>query len=250
MANKKKRRRPPAATANRPAPAAPQGRVDKKAAKRERQERARKAQARRGAYRRALVGGVVGLVAFAAISYFNRPPAPTEFRSHTDALNASIHAGCGDVTTPVADPERTHLESGASYDYPEHPATAGPHDPTPLPDEPRVYTDVSSYRETQAVHSLEHGSIIMYYRPSDEPRGLPAYVVDALKPLAENNRATYLIPYPELSDGTALAYTAWNKLLECPGGITANDAVTIANGFIQSYACTSNAPEGKNGPGC
>ena len=250
MANKKKRRRPAPSQGDRPARVPAQTRSDKKAAKRERQTRARKAEARRGALRRALIGGVVGLLVFAAISWFNRPPAPTEFRTHTDALNASIHAGCSDVVTPVADPQRTHLAAGASYDYPEHPATSGPHDPTPLPDTPRVYDDVSTYRETQAVHSLEHGSVIMYYRPSADPEGLPADVVDALKPVAENSPATYLIPYTQLPTGTALAYTAWNKLLTCPVGITADEAVTVANGFIASYACTSNAPEGKSGPGC
>jgi hypothetical protein len=250
MANKKKRRRRPAAApADRPAAHEPtQARRDKKAAKREQQERARKAAARKGAYRRALIGGFVGLLVFVAISWFNRPPSPTDFRDHTDALNASIHAGCGDVVTPVADPQRTHLASGASYDYPEHPATSGPHDPNPLPDQPRVYTDVSTYRETQAVHTLEHGAVIIYYRPSSDPQGLPANVVDALTPVAENGRATYLIPYAQLSSGTALAYTAWNKLLECPAVITPNDAVTVANGFVASFECTSNAPEGKNPP--
>jgi hypothetical protein len=251
VANKKKRRRRPAPAADRPVVGSPtQKRSDRKAAKREQQERARKAAARRGTFRRALIGGVVGLLVFAAISWFNRAPAPTEFRTHTDALNASIKAGCGDVVTPVADPQRTHLEAGASYDYAEHPATSGPHDPTPLPDDPRVYDDVAAYRETQAVHSLEHGSILMYYRPSADPDGLPADVVDALKPVAVNSPATYLIPYAQLPSGTALAYTAWNKLLTCPAGISPDEAVTVANGFIDAFACTSNAPEGKTGPGC
>ena len=252
MANKKKRRRAagPPRTPSAPAAVPTRARSDKKAAKRERQEHARKAEARRGALRRALIGGVVGLVVFAAISWFNRAPAPTEFRTHTDALNASIRASCGDLQTPSVDPLRDHLDAGAPYDYPDHPATSGPHDPEPLPDQPRVYDDVGAYRETQAVHSLEHGSVIIYYRPSADPEGLPATVVDALRPVAESSPATYLIPYAQLPSGEALAYAAWNKLLTCPAGITPNDAVTVANGFIASYACTSNAPEGKNGPGC
>ena len=255
MAKKKKRRRPATPPQNRPESAPPPTgpspvRQEKKAARRERAERARKAEARRGAFRRALIGGFVGLLVFAGISWFNRAPAPTPFRDHTEALNASITAGCGDVQTPTADPQRNHLRSGESYDYPEHPATSGPHDPTPLPDEPRVYTDVSSYRETMAVHSLEHGSVIMYYRPTADTDGLPQKVVDALVPVANGNKATYLIPYPDLPEGTGLAYTAWNKLMTCPASITAEQAVTVANGWIQSFACTSNAPEPKNGPGC
>jgi hypothetical protein len=132
-----------------------------------------------------------------------------------------------------------------------HPAVAGPHDPTPLPDQPRVYTadTLAGYHETQAVHSLEHGSVIMYYRPTGDD-GLPVKTVDALAPIAQNNPATYLIPYPDLPSGTSLAFTAWNKLLACPGSITTAQATTLAQGFVESFACTSNAPEARNGPGC
>ena len=249
MAKKKKRRRPVAPPQDRSASAVPSpARQERKAARREREEQARKAEARRGAFRRALIGGFVGLLVFVGISWFNRAPAPTPFSG--EALNASTAAGCSDVQTPTADPQRNHLQPGQSYDYPDHPATSGPHDPTPLPDEPRVYTDVSTYRETMAVHSLEHGSVIMYYRPTADRDGLPQDVVDALAPVANGNKATYLIPYPDLPEGTGLAYTAWNKLMTCPAKITSNQAVTVANGWITSFACTSNAPEPRNGPGC
>jgi hypothetical protein len=90
----------------------------------------------------------------------------------------------------------------------------------------------------------------MYYRASDEPGGLPTSVVDALGPVATSNPATYLIPYPDLPTGTALAYTAWNKLVTCPKDITPDQATAIAHGFVDSFACTNNAPEGKNGDGC
>jgi Protein of unknown function (DUF3105) len=249
MAKKKKRRRPAAPPQDRSAAATPSpARQEKKAARREREEQARRAASRRGAFRRALIGGFVGLLVFVGISWFNRAPAPTPLSG--EALNASIAAGCSDVQTPTADPQRNHLQGGQSYDYPDHPATSGPHDPTPLPDEPRVYTDVSTYRETMAVHSLEHGSVIMYYRPTADTDGLPQNVVDALVPVANGNKATYLIPYADLPEGTGLAYTAWNKLMTCPAKITANQAVTVANGWIASFACTSNAPEPRNGPGC
>jgi len=249
MAAKNKRRRPRSGTPPQGKPTGPRPeRQDKKAARRQRQEQARKAAARKSMVRRALVGGLVGLAVFAGITWINRAPAPTDFQTHTDALNTSIHAGCSDLVTPSADPGRDHLEPGQPYDYPDHPATSGPHDPGPLPDQPRVYTDVGTYAETKAVHSLEHGAVIMYYRPSADPQGLPGNVVDALKPVTESSKATYLIPYADLPIGTALAFTAWNKLLTCPNDITADDATTVANGFIASYECTSNAPEPKISP--
>jgi len=198
--------------------------------------------------RRAAIGGVVGLLVFVAFSYFtSRAPKSTPLSA--DAQAAATAAGCADLVSPAASaPGGLHLQPGQAYTYDQHPATSGYHDPTPLPGQPRVYT--TPVQETQAVHSLEHGSVIMYYRPTGDADGLPQPVVDRLGPVAQNNKASYLIPYPDLPQGTALAFTAWNKLLTCPSKITADQAATLAQGFIDSFACTANAPEGKRGDGC
>jgi hypothetical protein len=256
--NKRKRRRPPAAS--RDSGQAPQptqsattaARRERKEAARARREREAKAAMRRSALRRAAIGGVVGVLVFVAISWYtNRAPAATALSPTT--TDAAAKAGCSALTTPdPGTPSREHLASGAAYSYAEQPATSGPHDPSPLPDQPRVYDAqaMAQYHETQAVHSLEHGSVIMYYRPSSDPEGLPKDIVDRLAPIAQTSKATYLIPYANLPQGTALAFTAWNKLLTCPAGITPDQADTVARGFIQSFVCTSNAPEPTLGFGC
>ena len=252
MAKKKKRKRPPSPRpeAQGPAPASvtTAAKRDRKEAARERKQKEAKAAARRGALRRAAIGGVVGLLVFFAFSYFtNRAPKATPLAA--EATAAAVAGGCGDLQTPAASaPGGLHLQEGQSYTYDQHPATSGYHDPTPLPGQPRVYT--TPVQETMAVHSLEHGSVIMYYRPTGDTGGLPQPVVDQLGPIAQNNKASYLIPYASLPDGTALAFTAWNKLLTSPAKITADQAATIAQGFIDSFACTANAPEGKLGDGC
>jgi len=151
------------------------------------------------------------------------------------------------VTPEGSAPGGLHLSSGQPYSYTEHPATSGYHDPSPLPGQPRVYT--APVQETQAVHTLEHGSVIMYYRVAADG-GVSQDVVNALAPVANGNHATYLIPYANLPEGTALAFTAWNKLLTCPKAITPEQATTLAQGFVDSFACTNNAPEGKLGDGC
>jgi hypothetical protein len=258
VANKKKRKRPPGPRPEAERPAAPAA-SPTTAAKRERREAARerkqkeaKAVARRGAMRRAAIGGVVGLLVFVAFSYFTSRARDSTPLS-AEATAAAQAAGCSALQTPASSaPGGLHLEGGQAYQYDQHPATSGYHDPTPLSGQPRVYTtdDLAGYRETMAVHSLEHGSVIMYYRPTGDTDGLPQPVVDRLGPVAQNNKASYLIPYAELPQGTALAFTAWNKLLTCPAKITPDQAQTVAQGFIDSYACTSNAPEGKLGDGC
>jgi hypothetical protein len=225
---------------------------ERRDAARAQREKAAKAAVRRGAIRRAAIGGVVGVVAFVAIGWYtNRAPAATAL-SQT-AVDTAATAGCDALVTPdPGTPSRDHLARDAPYSYTEQPATSGPHDPYPLEGQPRIYeaADMAQYQETKAVHSLEHGSVIMYYRASGDADGLPTKVVDQLGPIAENNPATYLIPYPNLPEGTALAFTAWNKLLTCPSTITGDQATTVAQGFVGAFACTNNAPEGNLGDGC
>jgi hypothetical protein len=196
--------------------------------------------------RRAFTFLFVGTVLLAALYLFNRAASPKPLPEA--ALEAASAAACSDLQTPAASaPGGLHLQPDQSYTYDQHPATSGYHDPSPLPGQPRVYTEPA--QETRAVHSLEHGSVIMYYRAAGDG-ALPQDVVDALGPVANDNHATYLIPYDALADGTALAVTAWNKLMTCPATITADQAVAVSQGFVDAFACTSNAPEGNNGDGC
>ena len=244
MAKKKQKRRRPSGTAT---TAAVSKRQEQKEAARIRREEARKAELRKGVWRRALIGGLVGLLVFVGITWFtNRTPAAKPFPDVSAQTAAA--AGCAPLTQPEASPTRNHLPAD-QITYANHPATAGDHVDTPLePITQRTYT--TPVLEAAAVHTLEHGSVILYYRPTADPDGLPQRVIDQLATVATNNRATYLIPYPDLPEGTALAYTAWNQLLTCPAGITPDQAVTVGNGFIDAFACTKNAPEGSLGDGC
>ena len=251
MATKKKRSRPPAkraaATASVPAGggATPERRERKEEARRAR-EAERKRTARRAAVRRALIFATVGVILLLVLSFLTRASAAKPLSA--DAVAAAQAAGCSGVQTPAASaPGGLHLTSGEDYTYPDHPATSGYHDPASLPPTPRVY--ITPVRETQAVHTLEHGSVIMYYRPPGDG-GIKPDVVNALGPVATGNHATYLIPYSDLPNGTGFALTAWNKLITCPASITAQQAVTLSQGFVNSFACTRNAPEGKLGDGC
>jgi hypothetical protein len=180
-----------------------------------------------------------------ALYLFNRAAAPKPLSSA--AIAAASAAGCSELRTPAAEaPGNLHLEPGATYSYAEHPATSGYHDPGALGSQ-RVYTE--PVQETLAVHSLEHGSVILYYRDSGDG-ALPQDVVDELARVANDNRATYLIPYESLPDGTALAVTAWNKIMTCPATIQPDQAVAVSQGVVDAFACTSNAPEGNRGDGC
>jgi Protein of unknown function (DUF3105) len=214
-------------------------RAERKDIARQERERARKAAARRIAIRRALtIGAVVTVLGVGAYLIFNVSSPGTV---SAQALEVGAAAGCGDVLSPAADaPGGNHLESGESAGYTEHPATSGAHDPAPLPPEPAVHTD--PIREENAVHNLEHGYVILYYR-AEGPQALGEDVVDRLAQVAERDDKVLLAPYPDLEEGTSFAMTAWNKLWECPADVSPDDAATMANSFIEAYRGTSNAPE-------
>ena len=200
-----------------------------------------KAQARPApSRRRSYLFRGIALVVVAALTYLLllRARGPGEISA--EALSAADAAGCAELERPVdVEPSRTHLDPGESFDYEDPPAAAGPHDPSPLPDEPRVYAEPVS--ETRAVHSLEHAFVIVYHD------GLSADAVAALAILAKDSDRVIVAPYPGLPEGTGLALVAWNTRWRCPPSVSAEQAVAVARGFADAFAGTTVAPEAPRG---
>jgi hypothetical protein len=227
VAKARKRARRPAAGRSRPA-----GRATERPGPVERDRRSL-----------AFRAGVVILVAFVGWLLFIRAPGPGTISAA--ALDAADAAGCADLERPVvANPERTHLASGENVDYPDPPPAAGPHDPAPLPADPHVHPEPVS--TTRAVHNLEHAYVLIWYRPTAEG-GPSAETVAALEAIARDEDRVIMAPYPELPEDRALTLVAWNTRWSCPAGASPNQAVTIAESFIQAYRGTTNAPEAPRG---
>lgn len=243
---KRKQRHHPAAGPGRDRPATTNTAERGRSTRSERKDQVRRAREmalrrirRRRAVKRVAWMGGLSAVTFVAFLLLTRVGGPQPIPQ--SALAAASDAGCGEIQTPAASaPGGLHLSPGQSYTYPEHPATSGQHDPSPLPGDPHVYD--SPVPETRAVHNLEHAYVLVYYR-ADGPDALPQAVVDRLSSLARAQDKVIMAPYPDLPSGTSLALAAWNKLWECPAAVTADQARTIASGFIQAYRGTSNAPE-------
>jgi len=252
---KKKRKHPQqqrnSAGASGPPPrgGANQARRDRKEEARGLREAERKRVARRNTMRRLLTFAAFGLIGVLVITFLGRVAAPTPLPEEAEA--AASEAGCRELERPSSDaPGGLHLtdEQALTFVYPDPPATSGQHASTTLPATTRVYD--SPQAETQAVHTLEHGSVIVYYRPSGEEGGVSQEVVTRLGTLVTEAKASYLMPYPDLPTDIGIAFTAWNERMLCPGAMTPDQAATVAQGFVDAYACTSNAPEGNNGDGC
>ena len=185
---------------------------------------------------------IAGLILLGWLLFF-RTPGPSEVSAA--ARSAATAAGCGNLEQPVVpNPSRVHLAPGESFDYPDRPAAAGPHDASPLPPDPHVYR--IPVPETRAVHNLEHAYVIIYYRPADES-GLAQETIDRLTAIARDESRVIMAPYPALPDDRAFALLAWNTRWMCPATISADQAVTMTMSFVDAFRGTSVAPEAPRG---
>jgi hypothetical protein len=191
-------------------------------------------------WRRAVLILVVAVVGWVV---FIRAPGPGAVSAA--ALRAGRAAGCAEPERPVeAEPSRAHLTSGETFDYPDPPPAAGPHDPEPLPADPHVHAEPVPV--TRAVHNLEHAYVVIWYRPTAEG-GLDRNTIDALEAVARDEDRVIMAPYPDLAEDRALTFVAWNVRWRCPAATTPDEAVTMARSFIQAYRGTTNAPEAPRG---
>ena len=142
-------------------------------------------------------------------------------RHSTQAFAAlSKAAGCAgvqDTTTLAHTTERTHLtdaqiNSGVTLTYSTSPPSGGPHHPVPLPK--GVYGPLSTNpKDTpnlyQAVHSLEHGYVDIWYG-----NGLSSDQIAALRSFADQDKVL-VISYPNLPSGKSVAMSTWGRLQSC-----------------------------------
>jgi hypothetical protein len=149
----------------------------------------------------------------------------------------AAQAGCGDVES-FGTQARDHIE-GQVLTYDTNPPIGGPHQASALP--AQVYEEPFSRDPTQqpnlyqAVHSLEHGYVIVWHQglTEDEQRTLEVEF--------RTERKTIVVPWPELEDdheGVRMALTAWRfkQLCEDP------DPEVVAS-FIDLYREARTAPE-------
>ena len=124
-----------------------------------------------------------------------------------------------------ADLPRDHVREPVEYE--QTPPVGGPHSP--------VWTNCGVYAEPvsseQSVHSLEHGSVWLTYRPD-----LPAEQEEALTRLAEGNDYVLLSPFEELP--SPVVASAWGVQL------AVDDAADPRlERFLTRYAQGEQAPE-------
>jgi hypothetical protein len=240
MAKKRRKRRPPPRPTLRPEQA-PARTERKEEARKEREARIRRAR-RRVLLRRLTRLGIV-IVLAGLIAGFIYWRGGESRRETQEALAAAERLGCTEVQD-LPDEGREHLAPGeAPPAYGSTPATSGKHSGATLPADPSVYDQpFDANLEAQAVHNLEHGYVLIYYK-QDGPDALPNNVVDTLADLARSEEKVMLAPHAELPEDQSLAIAAWTHLQTCPNVTNAGDVVDVARGFINRFRGGGDAPE-------
>jgi hypothetical protein len=262
---KKKRKRPYTPPQTRvqeaePAPEAPKARGISAAsvARRDRKEEARRQReailrrARRAEIlRRVTIWGLV-VLGIAAVVVFFVYRAQERTRLIDQARDIAEETNC---SQPTQEPEfgATHEDVGTQIEYSPEPPSSGNHWPVSLATEfPDQHIFDPAPDIPIAVHSLEHGWVIIWYRAEGE-RALPDEFVTALEDVADQSEVA-LIPYPEPPEDMDLAFTSWRMRQTCrlapaqgeeDRELTADDAVTLARAFIEQFRNSSLAPEAR-----
>ncbi len=186
----------------------------------EREQAALKARARRMRLIQAAIGAlllaavVVGVVLATTGGEDDQAAAEVRLpaRQETDLDAAVRAAGC--EFREFRSEGRRHIDPGGTYDrYRTNPPTSGPHDPVPADD--GAYASGQSPRKEAWVHTLEHGRILLQYRP-----GTPARQVQQLEALFnEPNRGEPGYHMTLLENNTEMEYAAaavaWTAYVGC-----------------------------------
>jgi len=221
---------------------------------RRKQERIEREQAEAAAARRKrLIQTVAGLAVAAAVAAGvvvatmgggkddTSPKVAIPARKITDLQDAAKAAKCVLTNPPIEG--SSHVTTKVKYK--SNPPTSGDHVPPPELAKDGEYTGVASPEPERYVHSLEHGRVIIHYKP-----GLAKRRIDQLATLfAENSKTDFGLD--SINGGFTLlianntkmtqevAAAAWGHTLGCPAF---NDQVFDAiRAFRQRYVL--QAPE-------
>lgn len=239
MAKKKKRKKKsPSAAAGGGGEASSNRAARKEAARRER-EKAIRAHKRRRMLRRAGIAALaVAVLGGGGFLIWSSVRESSQAREELAGL--ASRAGCGEILE-VPEEGQDHVQQPP--DYENVPATSGPHFAQWLDPAVSVYDQpFDPAFEFRAVHNLEHGYVIMYYKQEGE-NALPEDVLSTLTDVAESERKVILAPYPSLEDDENLVFAAWNRALRCDVTGDAGLTADVADGFIQTFREGSEAPE-------
>jgi hypothetical protein len=104
-----------------------------------------------------------------------------------------------------------HISEGSTFDYNSSPPTSGPH--YEVPAETGFYPADSDIEPERLVHNLEHGQIVVWYRPDVEDLGFLEKQIETL--VEQEPMATVGAPYAEMDGRANIVISAWRHSQAC-----------------------------------
>ena len=180
--------------------------LEQKQARREAEER-RKAEQRRTALRRnALTIGSAVLVAALVVGLIIWQREETG-GPIGDVGVAAAQANCGEIEEHE-EQEADHIGTGEQHEpYNSSPPTSGPH--YEVPADTAFYTE--QREPEQMLHNLEHGQIVIWYRPD-----APSEIKEQIETLVRQQpAATAAVPYSDIEAPNNFVLSAWGSSRAC-----------------------------------
>jgi hypothetical protein len=151
----------------------------------------------------------------------------------------------GDASTPLGqrqpDDGGGHTPSCQTGSYSSVPATSGCHDPAPT--NWGVYTSAGPAIESQTIHNLEHGGVVIWFQPGQLDEAGISTLTNYVRQENQTNRYKVILsPWIGQDFGHAVAVTSWNWLLY----LESADVGQIRDFTADHYG---DAPEPNGGPG-
>lgn len=176
-------------------------------------EERKRAEMRKAARRRNLITLVLALLVTAGVVWAVTNEKSADDNPKTDVKIPDVsegEAGCDPIES--AKPQKAeHIPEGQEHaPYNTNPPTSGPHYSAPLaPIDTGFYE--SDIEPEKVVHNLEHGEIVIWYRPD-----APSETIDAIEKVTQQQPdATVAVPWSDIESPKEFVLTAWGKLQPC-----------------------------------
>ena len=162
----------------------------------------------------------VGLLIAGAVSFFTW----TQSDSFDEAVDKGVEfiagesldeisasdANCGPIERHPSEGHR-HVREGETVTFDASPPSSGSH--YDVPAETGFYDADSDIEPERVVHNLEHGMIVIWYRPNAPDLGFIAEQVEQL--VEQEPSYTVGAPYRDMPDGYNLVLTSWRQAQAC-----------------------------------
>lgn len=144
--------------------------------------------------------------------------------------------GCADLNVTSGSGEQDHLQPGEQTTYEESPPTHGKHAASTLPagayDEELPKDATEDINIFKAVHSLEHGAIIIWHDRLSED------ALDRLEARYGAQPKVLVVPYKALEGKSKVAMSAWGRSVTCT-----KVSNNVIDEFIDRFRSARTAPE-------